>query len=79
MTAKEVNADMTMDTDWSTYIKILYSSETDRTTVTFDTTRKVEICLFLRIIHLKVILLVRIKLEMKQESHSYNKACGRNI
>lgn len=57
MTAKEVQNDMTMDSDWSTYIKILYttledgdtliihdtiddisySSDTDRTTVTFDT------------------------------------------
>jgi len=57
MTAKEVNDDMAMDSDWSTYVKFLYnsledgdtliihdtideisySSDTDRTTVTFDT------------------------------------------
>jgi len=57
MTAKEVQNDMTMDSDWSTYVKILFnsledgdtliihdtiddishSSDTDRTTITFNT------------------------------------------
>ena len=33
MTAKEVNADMTMDSDWSTYIKILYTTLEDGDTL----------------------------------------------
>jgi len=38
MTAKEVNADMTMDSDWSTYIKILYTTLEDGDTLIIQDT-----------------------------------------